>query len=95
MKELTFQEIVLRPIVTEKTIAQAERTNTYTFVVRESANKIQIRNAIEHIFKVGVSEVRTARYAGKGRRVGRHVGTTGSWKKAVVRVKEGNTIDFY
>lgn len=95
MKTLTWQNVVLSPVVTEKTIAQAERMNTYTFVVRESANKIQIRNAIEHIFKVGVAEVRTARYAGKGRRVGRHVGTTGSWKKAIVRVKEGQTIDFY
>ena len=95
MRELTWQEVVLRPVVTEKTIAQAERHNTYTFVVRESANKIQIRNAVESIFKVGVEDVRTQRYMGKRRRVGRHVGSTPSWKKAIVRVKEGQTIDFY
>ena len=95
MRGLSWQEVVLSPVVTEKTIAQAERSNTYTFVVRETANKIQIRNAIENIFKVGVADVRTARYPGKGRRVGRYLGSTGSWKKAVVRVKDGDTIDFY
>ena len=95
MKTLTHQDVVLRPVVTEKTLAQADRNNTYTFVVHEASNKIQIRNAIERIFKVEVEDVRTQRYIGKRRRVGRYVGTTGSWKKAVVRVKEGHTIDFY
>ena len=95
MKELTWQEVVLRPVVTEKTIAQAERHNMYTFVVRESANKIQIRNAVEAIFKVGVTGVRTQRYMGKRRRVGRSLGSTPNWKKAIVSVKEGHTIDFY
>lgn len=95
MKELTYQEVVLRPIVTEKTIRQAERTNTYTFEVRENANKVQIRRAIEHLFQVGVNEVRTQRLIGKRRRMGRSVGTTGNWKKAMIRVKEGQTIDFY
>ena len=95
MKELTFQEVVLRPIVTEKTIAQAERNNIYTFVVREAANKVQIRRAIEALFKVGITDVRTQRYLGKRRRMGRHVGTTGNWKKAIIRVKEGDSIDFY
>jgi len=95
VKELTFQQVVLRPIVTEKTIAQAERYNTYSFVVRENANKVQIRTAIENLFKVGVDDVRTQRYMGKRRRMGRYFGTTGNWKKAIVRVKEGDTIDFY
>ena len=95
MKELTWQEVVLRPVVTEKTIAQAERYNTYSFVVRENANKVQIRSAIENLFKVGVDDVRTQRYLGKRRRMGRYFGTTGNWKKAIGRVKEGDTIDFY
>ena len=95
MKELTFQQVVLRPNVTENTIAQAERYNTYSFVVRENANKVQIRTAIENLFKVGVDDVRTQRYMGKRRRMGRYFGTTGNWKKAIVRVKEGDTIDFY
>ena len=95
MKSLAWQDVVLRPVVTEKTIAMAERANTYTFVVREGANKIQIREAVARIFKVEVDDVRTQRYLGKHRRVGRHVGTTGNWKKAIVRVKEGHTIAFY
>ena len=95
MKELTYQEVVLRPIVTEKTISQAERYNTYTFVVRENSNKIQIRRAIEHLFQVGVDDVRTQRYLGKRRRMGKYFGSTGNWKKAIVRIKEGDTIDFY
>ena len=95
MKELNYQDIVLRPVVTEKTLKESERNNTYTFRVRESANKIQIRQAVERLFEVRVTDVRTQRYIGKRRRMGRHVGHTGTWKKAVVRVKEGDTIDFY
>mgnify|MGYP001604494421 CR=1 FL=1 len=95
MSELSYQDIVLKPVVTEKTLGDAERNNSYTFRVRENANKVQIREAIEHLFKVKVTDVRTQKYAGKQRRMGRSVGTTSSWKKAVVRVKDGDTIDFY
>ena len=95
MKDLSHQDIVLRPVVTEKTLKASERNNTYTFRVREAANKIQIRDAIEHLFKVTVTDVRTQRYAGKRRRMGRSVGQTGNWKKAIVRVKAGDAIDFY
>jgi large subunit ribosomal protein L23 len=95
VSELSSQDIVLRPVVTEKTLREAGRTNTYTFRVREDANKVQIRDAVERIFKVGVSDVRTQTYAGKRRRVGRSLGFTKAWKKAIVRVKEGDTIDFY
>ncbi len=95
MKSLGHQDVVLRPVVTEKTLKKAERTNTYTFEVREAANKIQIRSAVEHLFKVHVTGVRTQRYLGKRRRMGRALGMTPSWKKAVVRVRPGDTIDFY
>lgn len=95
MKNLSRHDVVLRPLVTEKSLANSERNNTYTFQVRESANKVQIRNAIERIFNVKVTDVRTQRYLGKTRRMGRHVGATSSWKKAIVQVKEGQTIDFY
>jgi large subunit ribosomal protein L23 len=95
MKDLGHHDIVLRPLVTEKSLRLAERQNTYTFRVRESANKIQIRDAIERVFKVDVEDVRTQRVVGKFRRMGRSMGTTPSWKKAVVRVKQGQTIDFY
>ncbi len=95
MRNLTHQDIVLRPVITEKTLRASERSNIYTFRVREAANKVQVRDAIEHLFKVTVTDVRTQRYHGKRRRMGRSVGTTGNWKKALVRVKAGETIDFY
>jgi len=95
VKALKFEEVVLRPIVTEKTLRAAERENAYTFEVAMAANKVQIRRAIEHLFEVAVTGVRTHRYIGKQRRMGRSVGTTGNWKKAVIRLKEGDSIDFY
>ena len=89
------QEIVLRPVVTEKTLRIAEQENAYTFKVARKANKVQIREAIENLFDVSVEGVRTSNYIGKYRRVGRYFGATPNWKKAVVRVKEGDTIEFY
>ena len=95
MKALSPQDIVLNPVITEKTLRMAERTNAYTFRVRPNANKVQVRDAIERLFNVTVVSVRTQNYIGKFRRVGRYVGTTPNWKKAVVKVKEGDTIEFY
>jgi large subunit ribosomal protein L23 len=88
------QDIVLRPVVTEKTLARSERLNSYTFEVKDAANKIQIRDAVQRLFKVTVTGVRTQRCHGKMRRLGRWLGSTGDWKKAVVRVKQGQTIEF-
>ncbi len=95
MATLTPQDIVIRPLITEKTLRMAERDNSYTFQVRQTANKVQIRDAIERIFNVTVLGVRTTNYMGKARRVGRYVGSTSSWKKAVIKVREGDTIEFY
>ena len=95
MRPLMPQEIVIRPLITEKTLRLAERENTYTFQVRADANKVQVRDAIERLFGVSVNAVRTQNYIGKFRRVGRSVGSTPNWKKAVVKVKEGDTIEFY
>ena len=89
------QEVVLRPVVTEKTLRLAENDNAYTFRVARNANKVEIRRAIENLFSVKVESVRTANFIGKHRRMGRYFGVTPSWKKAVVRVKEGDTIEFY
>ncbi|MDJ0520921.1 MAG: 50S ribosomal protein L23 [Planctomycetota bacterium] len=95
MRSLSPQDIVLNPVITEKTLRLAERTNSYTFKVRTGANKVQVRDAIERLFGVTVLGVRTQNYVGKFRRVGRYVGSTPNWKKAVVKVKEGDTIEFY
>ena len=95
MAALTPQDVVIRPLITEKTLRLAERENSYTFQVRPDANKVQIRDAIERLFNVHVNGVRTQNMIGKFRRVGRYFGSTSNWKKAVVNVKEGDTIEFY
>ena len=95
MAALTPQEVVLRPLITEKTLRMAERDNAYTFQIRTTANKVQVRDAIERLFDVTVTGVRTQNYLGKFKRVGRYTGATSNWKKAVVNVKDGDTIEFY
>lgn len=72
-----------------------ESSNQVVFKVRPDANKIEIRQQVEALFKVTVLGVRTARYLGKKRRVGRNVGRLPLWKKAVVTLKEGDRIDFF
>ncbi|MEZ6008219.1 MAG: 50S ribosomal protein L23 [Planctomycetota bacterium] len=89
------QDVVLRPVVTEKTLRLAEKQNAYTFRVAENANKVQIRDAIQRLFDVSVTDVRTSRQLGKFRRMGRSFGRTSPWKRAVVKVKAGDSIEFY
>jgi large subunit ribosomal protein L23 len=91
----TPQDVIVRPLITEKTLRLAERENAYTFQVRLNANKVQVRNAIEGLFNVTVEDVRTSNYQGKFRRMGRSFGATPNWKKAVIRLKDGDTIEFY
>lgn len=86
-----FYEVVIRPVVTEKSVAGREGS-LYTFEVAVGAGKAAIREAIENFFKVDVVRVRTMRVHGKRRRVGRHVGFRPSWKKAVVALKAGQKI---
>jgi len=90
-----INQIIVRPLLTEKSTDQLERRNAYTFVVANDANKIEIANAIEKQFGVKVTDVRTMRYAGKDRRVGKFVGRRASWKKAVVTLQEGDTIEIF
>lgn len=91
----TPEDVVIRPLITEKTIRLAERENAYTFQVRLNANKVQVRSAIESLFPVKVESVRTAVTVGKMRRLGRRMGSTSSYKKAVVRLRDGDSIEFY
>jgi large subunit ribosomal protein L23 len=87
-------QILVKPIVTEKTHDQLDRLGVYAFVVANDANKIEIAHAVEKQFDVKVKSVRTMRYAGKERRVGRWLGRRASWKKAIVTLAEG-TIDLF
>jgi large subunit ribosomal protein L23 len=90
--------IIKRPIITEKTTSLGEKLSQYGFVVEETANKIEIKKAVEDMYGVTVETVNTMRYAGKKKRNKKtHLfdGRTNSLKKAIVSVKEGDVIDFY
>ena len=88
-------DIIISPLVTEKSTTQREGQNQYSFKVNKRANKIEIKEAVERLFKVKVMEVRTATIRGKVKRLGRRFGKRPDWKKAVVTVKEGDRIDFF
>lgn len=88
-------DIIIRPVVTERSTEALDRTGAYTFVVANDANKIEIGHAIERQFGVKVKNVRTMRYRGKERRVGRNIGRRAEWKKAVVTLREGDTIEIF
>ncbi|HEY8394758.1 MAG TPA: 50S ribosomal protein L23 [Thermaerobacter sp.] len=84
-------DIILRPVITEKSMQQLAE-NKYTFLVHPRANKIQIKKAVEEIFKVRVKKVNTIRVRGKLRRVGRFAGRQPDAKKAIVTLAEGHRI---
>ncbi|MCD4796642.1 MAG: 50S ribosomal protein L23 [Candidatus Cloacimonetes bacterium] len=86
------QEIIIAPIITEKTTSIKNTTNSYTFKVSVNANKIEIQKAIEKIFNVNVLNVNTIRQQGKVKRMGRFTGKRADWKKAIVKLKEGDSI---
>lgn len=88
-------DVIVRPIVTEKSTDQLDRNRQYSFVVARDANKVEIARAIEKLFPVKVQAVRTMQYRGKERRVGRTIGRRASWKKAVVTLREGDTIEIF
>ena len=93
---MKMQDIIRRPLITEKTTLQRELANTYAFEVAMGANKIEVRKAVEAQFKVKVAEVRLARMHGKERRQGRYAGRRPDWKKAYVRLAEGEkAIEFF
>jgi large subunit ribosomal protein L23 len=84
-----IHEILRAPLITEKGTILRETENLYLFRVAKTANKIQIRKAVETIFKVKVESVRTVRVRGKVKRVGRRIGRRPDWKKAYVKLKAG------
>jgi large subunit ribosomal protein L23 len=82
-------KIIIRPVITEKTTQLKATSGVICFEVARRANKIEIKNAIELLFKTKVADVRTQMKTGKVRRVGRNMGKTKDWKKAYVRLQEG------
>ncbi|MES0445281.1 MAG: 50S ribosomal protein L23 [Desulfobacterales bacterium] len=88
-------DIVIRPLITEKTSIQKEVNNQITFEVDRRANRVEIKKAIENIFNVNVVGVRTMQVKGKAKQRGRIVGKRRNWKKAIVTLMPGERIDFF
>lgn len=93
--KLTSHDIIRKPIVTEKSMAEMQ-DKKYTFVVDVHANKTQIKKAVEEVFGVTVEDVKTANIMGKTKRVGVHIGKRADYKKAVVKLTaDSKTIEFF
>jgi large subunit ribosomal protein L23 len=88
------REVILKPVVTERSVDLMQE-NKYTFKIAKSANKIDVKRAVEEIFKVKVIDVKTVNVKGKMKRQGRTQGMTPSWKKAIVTLAEGDTIEVF
>jgi large subunit ribosomal protein L23 len=88
-------DVIKRPVITEKTSIQKEDANQITFEVDRRANRVQIRKAVESIFDVHVTGVRTMQVKGKVKQRGRIVGKRRDWKKAIVSLVPGERIDFF
>ncbi|MBW1822172.1 MAG: 50S ribosomal protein L23 [Deltaproteobacteria bacterium] len=87
--------IIRRPLITEKTSIQKEQSNQITFEVDRGANRIEIKRAIEKIFKVNVAHIRTMQVKGKTKQRGRVIGKRRDWKKAIVTLLPGERIEFF
>lgn len=91
--------IIVKPLVTEKMTNESEKHNRFGFVVEPSADKSQIKDVVEKTYNVSVVSIQTMRYAGKSKsrytKAGLISGKTNAYKKAIVTLKEGDTIDFY
>ena len=93
---MTPEQVIRRPIIlTEKANLLREKRNQVVFEVTRDANKIQIKDAVQKLFKVTVTDVNTMVMRGKDRRMGRGYSKTQNWKKAIVTLKEGDSIDFF
>ena len=91
----TLHRTIVRPLITEKTSAAYQTRGEYTFEVHVDASKPQIRAAIEQLFGVKVTGVWTMNIRGKERRMGRTTGRRPNWKKAIVTLREGDTIEIF
>jgi large subunit ribosomal protein L23 len=92
---VNVEHVILRPVVTEKSNIAREQRNVVTFAVDPKATKHQIARAVAELFRVDVLHVRTLRMPHKTRRVGRFVGRKPQWKKAIVQLAPGQTIEFF
>ncbi|MBN2397775.1 MAG: 50S ribosomal protein L23 [Deltaproteobacteria bacterium] len=92
---MNIYSVIKKPVVTEKSTIAREEENKYLFEVDRGATKIDIRNAVEKIFKVSVVDVHTINVSGKKKRVGRVIGRRRNWKKAVITLAPGSSIEVH
>ncbi len=92
---MIIYDVIKKPFVTEKTSVEKDENNVVAFVVDRAANKIEIKEAVEKLFKVDVVAVNTVNVAGKVKRYGARLGKRSNWKKAYVTLKAGSTVDFF
>jgi large subunit ribosomal protein L23 len=92
---MIIYDVIKKPLVTEKTTTEKDERNVVAFVVNKDANKIEIKEAVEKLFKVSVASVNTINAAGKVKRYGMRTGKRANWKKAYVTLKPGSTVDFF
>jgi large subunit ribosomal protein L23 len=88
-------EVLLAPVVSEKSYAQIEATNTYSFRVHPDAHKTQVRQAVEELFDVKVLRVNISKVQSKPKRRGLHKGRKPGWKKAIVQLRQGDSIEIF
>lgn len=92
---MNIYDVIKKPLISEKTTIEKDAKNVISFVVDRNANKIEIKEAVEKLFKVQVSDVNTVNMAGKMKRVGKNIGKRSNWKKAYVTLREGSNVDFF
>lgn len=92
---MNIYDVIRKPLITEKTTQEKDSKNVVSVIVNPSANKIQIKQAAEKLFKVEVKDVRTANMAGKVKRTGKNIGKRSNWKKAYISLNVGSNIDFF
>lgn len=92
---MNLHDVIKRPIVTEKSAIARDEANIATFRVDPEATKHEIRRAVEELFEVKVERVRTMNQPGKKKRVGKNVGRKPAWKKAIVELADGHTIEYF
>jgi large subunit ribosomal protein L23 len=95
MSALNPRDIILRPIITEKSVKAQEVDNKYTFAVAKGANRTQVRQAVEAIFNVKVEKVNMVNVRPRLKRVGKYSGTTNAVRKAIVKLAQGQTINLF
>jgi large subunit ribosomal protein L23 len=92
---LDLHSVLIQPLLTEKVTAMREASNTVSFLVHPAANRVQIKQAVEALLKVKVDRVNVLNVQGKVKRLGRFSGKRADWKKAFVKLKEGEKLELY